>query len=130
MKNYLQAFVSQSFQQCETFENVPPQQPTEPTKPSNVGFVGLLPDALPRVLEREAIRESKGGGENTFGKMLPALPAKPTNSDALKPCQRCDASMQHVEAGYFSCPACHFQAVEAKSGFWVTGIEQELRRAA
>lgn len=37
-----------------------------------------------------------------------------------KLCERCAAPMTHIEAGYFSCPECHYQCVEAKSGFWYT----------
>lgn len=36
-------------------------------------------------------------------------------------CRHCAAPMEHVEAGYFSCPACHCQVVEARSGFWTKG---------
>lgn len=46
-----------------------------------------------------------------------------------KPCKRCSTPMTKIEAGYFSCPACFFQLVEAKSGFWVTGIA-EMKEAA
>jgi TubC N-terminal docking domain len=41
-------------------------------------------------------------------------------SEPPKPCERCGAKMKHVEAGYRSCPSCHFQIVEPKSGYWTT----------
>ncbi len=40
-----------------------------------------------------------------------------------KPCAQCGAPMEHVEAGYFSCPACHSQVVEARSGFFYRGAQ-------
>lgn len=46
-----------------------------------------------------------------------------------KLCERCNTAMALVEVGYYSCPSCYFQIVEAKSGFWVTGVEEEMRAA-
>lgn len=37
---------------------------------------------------------------------------------APKPCAQCATPMTHIEAGYYSCPACHYQIVEAKSGYF------------
>lgn len=48
-----------------------------------------------------------------------------------KPCQRCNAAMENIEAGYFSCPACHFQIVERHSGFFDpkrTAVEADALR--
>ncbi len=33
-------------------------------------------------------------------------------------CKHCGTQMQPIEAGYFSCPGCHYQLVEPRSGFW------------
>lgn len=49
---------------------------------------------------------------------------------APKPCEKCGVAMTLVAVGYHSCPSCYFQTVEAKSGFWVTGVEEEMRAAA
>ncbi len=37
-----------------------------------------------------------------------------------KTCKRCGTPMQHIEAGYFSCPKCRYQLVESNSGFWLS----------
>ena len=46
-----------------------------------------------------------------------------------KLCERCSTPMQRLELGYHTCPNCHYQIVERKSGFWVTGLEK-MREAA
>lgn len=40
-------------------------------------------------------------------------------------CVRCDTQMTHIEFGYYSCPACYFQIVEPRSGFWCSAETRE-----
>lgn len=47
-----------------------------------------------------------------------------------KPCEKCNAPMERIEFGYYSCPACCFQSVEPKSGFWTLGLSLERKEAA
>lgn len=42
---------------------------------------------------------------------------------ALLFCRRCANPMEQIEAGYFSCPECHYQAAEARSGYWTKESE-------
>jgi hypothetical protein len=49
---------------------------------------------------------------------------------AQKPCKQCGARMLHVEAGYYSCPNCFCQTVEAKSGYWATSSQSQTSNDA
>jgi hypothetical protein len=130
MKDYLKLFETQSGQGSETFAKAPSVQPTKPTKPGSVGFVGCTPSAFPKVLPSEANPPMASEAINTLQNELPDEPTKPTKPDELKTCERCGVAMACIELGYYSCPACHYQVVEARSGFWTSGQSREMREAA
>jgi hypothetical protein len=130
MKDYLLSFEKQC-QEAKTFENVLLDKPTKPTKLAFVGFVGNAPDTFSKVLAVGTTTLFSGSSVDSFEGTLPSVPSKPTKpyTNILarnllnriltpKPCRHCSTPMTRVEAGYFSCPECHYQCVEAKSGFW------------
>ena len=55
--------------------------------------------------------------------LLTELRAHKAELVALLFCRHCASPMQQIEAGYFSCPQCHYQMVEPRSGYWTKESE-------